>query len=120
MNPGPEDDAAGEVVRPFVVTRGRTRPVRPELRLETLVTAVRAAFGAPLDFERLRIVELCRFPRSVAEIAALLSLPLGVARVLVGDLAAEGHVHVHDHPYENAERPSIALLERVRDGLLRL
>jgi hypothetical protein len=90
------------------------------LRLETLVTAYPVALGAPLDFERRHIVELCRFPHSVAEIAALLQLPLGVARVLVADLAAERYVHVHDQPSEPAGRPSIALLERIRDGLLRL
>jgi hypothetical protein len=31
----------------------------------------------------------------VAEIAAHLSLPLGVARVLVGDLVVQGYVRVH-------------------------
>jgi hypothetical protein len=120
MNPEIEDAEGGEVVRPFILTCGRTRPVRPELRLETLVTAHPVASGSPLDFERRRIVELCRFPHSVAEIAALLALPLGVARVLVGDLAAERYLHVHNHTHEQAGIPSIALLKRIREGLLRL
>ncbi|GAA4863819.1 DUF742 domain-containing protein [Kitasatospora sp. NPDC048365] len=107
----------GEVVRPFVVTAGRTRPVREELRIETLVSAAPAALSAPLGFERHRIVELCQYPRSVAELAALLPVPLGVARVLVADLAAERYVTVHE---QLAGDPSVALLERIRDGLLRL
>jgi hypothetical protein len=107
----------GEVVRPFVMTSGRTRPVLGELRIETLVSAAPAALGAPLGFERHRIVELCQDPRSVAELAALLPVPLGVARVLVADLAAERYVQVHER---SAQDVSVALLERVRDGLLRL
>ncbi|WP_354642251.1 DUF742 domain-containing protein [Kitasatospora camelliae] len=119
MNRGGGEDGyeTGEVVRPFVVTAGRTRPVREELRIETLVSAAPAALAAPLGFERHRIVELCQYPRSVAELAALLPVPLGVARVLVADLAAERHVRIHD---QLAGDPSIALLERIRDGLLRL
>ncbi|GAA0669654.1 DUF742 domain-containing protein [Kitasatospora atroaurantiaca] len=112
---GGEEYETGEVVRPFIVTAGRTRPVSEELRLETLVSAPPSALTAPLGFERHRIVELCQYPRSVAELAALLPTPLGVARVLVADLAAERYVRIH-----LAESPSVALLERIRDGLLRL
>lgn len=119
---GSEDSyETGEVVRPFVLTSGRTHPVRPELRLETLVTALPAALVAPLGFERRQIVALCQYPHSVAEIAALLPVPLGVARVLVGDLAAERYVRIHHHAVEpDRGAPSVAVLQRVRDGLLRL
>jgi hypothetical protein len=110
-----EEYETGEVVRPFIVTAGRTQPVQEELRIETLVSAPPSALSAPLNFERHRIVELCQYPRSVAELAALLPTPLGVARVLVADLAAERYVRVH-----GVESPSVALLERIRDGLLRL
>ncbi|MFC9327178.1 DUF742 domain-containing protein [Kitasatospora sp. NPDC057015] len=112
---GGEEYETGEVVRPFVVTAGRTRPVGGELRLETLVSAPPSALTAPLGFERHRIVELCQYPHSVAELAALLPVPIGVARVLVADLAAERYVRVHP-----ADDPSVTLLERIRDGLLRL
>ena len=114
----------GAVVRPFVVSAGRTRPVRAELdlRLETLVSAVPAGLYAPLGFEHRRIVELCQYPRSVAEIAALLPVPLGVARVLISDLAAGELVRIHTRTAGTAadDRPSVTLLERIRDGLLRL
>ena len=41
------------------------------------------------------MLDLCREPRSVAELAARAGVPLGVARVLVGDLAAAAAVSVH-------------------------
>ncbi|WP_405891434.1 DUF742 domain-containing protein [Streptomyces sp. NBC_00133] len=120
MNPAEDAFETGEVVRPFIVTRGRTRPVSNQLRLETLVSAAPAAMTAPLDFERQAIVELCQYPRSIAEIAALLPVPVGVARVLVADLSMDSHVRVHSHLCGHDDRPSVALLERIRDGLLRL
>jgi hypothetical protein len=55
-------------------------------------------------------VRLCQRPMSLAEIAAALGLPLGVARVIVGDLAAAGHVGLS----EPAELPT-ATIERMRD-----
>src|SRR4051812_23127055 len=94
----PTSSADGEeaVVRPFFVTGGRTRPLHDGLRIETLVTAPPAALHAPLRFESRRIVELCQQPRSVAEVAVGLGVPLGVARVLVADLVTEGYVNCHD------------------------
>ena len=67
-------------------------------------------------------MELCQYPHSVAEIAALLPVPLGVARVLIGDLAAGRLVQVHVRAAGTTadDRPSVTLLERIRDGLLRL
>ncbi|WP_371502670.1 DUF742 domain-containing protein [Kitasatospora sp. NBC_00374] len=112
-----EEFETGEVVRPFIVTGGRTRPVQEDLRIETLVSALPSALAAPIGFERHRIVELCQYPHSVAELAALLPVPLGVARVLVADLAAERYVRVHP---QAAGDVTVALLERIRAGLLRL
>ena len=98
------------VVRPFIVTGGRTRPLRDDLRIETLVRATPAALTAPLRFEEHATVRLCQQPLSLAEISAVLGVPLGVARVVVGDLAAAGHVSVS----EPAELP-LAAIERMRD-----
>ena len=97
-------------VRPFILTGGRTQPLHEGLRVETLVHAQPGTLFAPLQFERRRIVELSQTPRSVAEIASALKVPLGVARVLVADLAASGLVSVH----QQAETP-IQLIERVLD-----
>ncbi|REE97057.1 DUF742 domain-containing protein [Thermomonospora umbrina] len=120
MSGGPSasnGDDGGHFVRPFVVTGGRTRPTDERLRVEALITALPAALSAPLSFERRRIVELsCRRPLSVAELAALLGVPLGVARVLIADLIAERLVTVHD-PVGLSDLPSRALLERIREGV---
>lgn len=109
------------VVRPYTWTRGRTAPVL-DLAVETLVsTSEKLADPATLPSEEYRaIAELCRDPRSVAEVAALLSLPLGVARVLLADLADNGLVVVHRNARSPGDRPDMALMERVLSGLRRL
>ena len=113
----PEADA-DDVVRPFILTGGRTRPINERLlRVESLVTTSPGALSAPLGFERRHIVVICQRPLSVAEIANSLKLPIGVARVLIGDLAAEGFVTVHDDPLGARGIPSREILERIRDGV---
>ncbi|WP_232665313.1 DUF742 domain-containing protein [Pseudonocardia sp. TRM90224] len=104
-------------VRPYVFTGGRTKP-RFDLAIEALVTAVAAPPGPPRTMEQDEVVRLCGEARSVAEIAALMRVPLGVARVLIGDLAMAGLVEVHSAPGEKG--PDLALLERVLSGLRRL
>jgi Protein of unknown function (DUF742) len=93
-----------------LVTGGRTRPVQDGLHVETLVSALPAALHAPLKFERSRIVELCQTPRSVAEIAVALAVPLGVARVLIADMATAGFVTIQDSPTITSD-----MIERIRD-----
>ncbi|MBP2368195.1 DUF742 domain-containing protein [Pseudonocardia parietis] len=111
--------AASTPVRPYVLTGGRTR-VRTELRLETLVSARPVRGAAPVDTaEKAAVLGICSRPRSVSEVAALVGVPLGVARVLIDDLATEGRVAVHG--VSSAEDgPGPALLERVLSGLRRL
>ena len=55
-----------------------------------------------------------------AEVAALLSLPLGVARVVLGDMAGLGVVTVHQTASSAGSGPDLALMERVLSGLRRL
>ncbi|MFC7644471.1 DUF742 domain-containing protein [Streptosporangium lutulentum] len=62
---------------------------------------------------------LVRQVRSVAEISAMLRIPLGVTRILVADMAAEGLVQLHQ-PQLDAGKPDLNLLERVLSGLRRL
>jgi hypothetical protein len=101
------DDA---FLRPFILTEGRTHPLQDGLRIETQVVATPAALSAPLRHERRRIVELCQRSLSIAEVAAGLGVPLGVARVLVADLATENLVTLR----EPAELP-FHVIERIRD-----
>ena len=56
----------------------------------------------------------------MAEIAAHLRLPLGVVRVLIGDMASLGLVMIHQSGLVMGDRPSLAFLERVLSGLRRL
>jgi hypothetical protein len=114
-------DGAGHepdpVVRPFILTGGRTRPVDTRLRVETLVAASPAALAAPLSLERLRIVRMCQRPLSVAEIAHGLNAAIGVARVLVADLLIDRLVTIHEIAALDDPHRALALLERVRDGV---
>jgi uncharacterized protein DUF742 len=110
------DEEPGPLVRPFIVTGGRTRPTDERLRVETLVTAAPAALSAPLGFERRHIVEICQRPLSIAEIANSLGAPIGVVRVVIADLIAERYVTVEE-PLNLHDSPSVSLLERIRDGV---
>jgi hypothetical protein len=116
MSP-PGTDGAGLRVRPYAMTGGRTRS-KTELAIETIL--VRTAAGdvraERMSMERGDILRLCREPSSVAEISAHLHLPLGVARVLAGDLCDEGFLDFN-REHATSERPSLRLLERVFDGL---
>jgi hypothetical protein len=70
--------------------------------------------------EHRSIAGLCLDTRSVAEVAAHLRLPLGVARVLIGDMAGMGLVLIHQSGMVVGDRPSIEFMERVLSGLRRL
>jgi Protein of unknown function (DUF742) len=114
-------DNSGEssrLVRAYAVTGGRTRSTYDDLEIETLVsTTFRGEASAlSLGLEERAIVMLCRDVLSIAEISARLDRPLGVAKVLIGDMADELLVIVH-RPATSGARPDLALLERVLNGL---
>ena len=113
-------DETSALVRPYAVTGGRTKP-RYQLQIEAMVAAshYEARDLSVLSPECQAILGFCRDWRSVAEISAVLRMPLGVARVLIADMAMEGLVRVHQ--IDHAEgRPDINLLERVLSGLRKL
>lgn len=103
-------DSDEEFLRAYVVTGGRTTPVVDGLRIETLVHASPAALSAPLQLEQLTVVRLCQRPCSIAEIGAALHVPVGIAKVIVSDLAAGGFVTVRTSP-----DLSVSTIERIRD-----
>ncbi|MFE6833387.1 DUF742 domain-containing protein [Streptomyces sp. NPDC057705] len=109
-------------VRPYSLTGGRTRFTQV-LNVETFVAALDTKVSEPRKPDRTpempAIVEVCRRMRTIAEIAALLKLPLGVVRVLVSDLADQGRIRVYGTGHGTG-RPERALLERVLSGLRRL
>ncbi len=110
----------GSLVRPYTKTGGRTRSDY-DLAIEALVsTSDRGRTEAAVRPEHRSICGLCLDTRSVAEVAAHLRLPLGVARVLIGDMAGMGLVSIHQSGMVVGDRPSIEFMERVLSGLRRL
>jgi hypothetical protein len=114
----PADD--DRVVPVYAFTQGRTRSAGRDLPLEAVVTAAKAGrrHGAPLQTESLAIVSMCSRPLSLAEIGAALRVPVGVARVLVGDLVNAGYLvaHLPQHTTHGGG-PTQAILGRLLDGL---
>ncbi|KIF67800.1 hypothetical protein HY68_02725 [Streptomyces sp. AcH 505] len=110
------------LVRPYAMTGGRTRP-RYQLAIEALVstTADPSRLQGQLP-EHQRICRLCFEIKSVAEVSALLSIPLGVTRILVADLAEAGLVAIHQPGGDESAggQPDVTLLERVLSGLRKL
>lgn len=115
----PEDDE-DFLVRPYAVTKGRTKP-RYHLEIEAMVAAAHYEAGdlSRLSPEYQAILDFCRDWRSVAEVSAVLRMPLGVARILITDMAAEGLVRIHQLNHDQG-RPDVKLLERVLSGIRRL
>jgi hypothetical protein len=111
--PGPDHRR----VRPYAMTGGRTRPTHDDLEIEALVSTTSVGQPTPkLTVEQRAIAALCHDLLSIAEVAAKLHLPLGVIRVLVGDMADE-HLVIVYRPAHAGDHPDRALLERVLYGL---
>lgn len=109
------DDRDGDdhvVVRPYLLTGGRTTAALP---IETVVTTAREPEpGSGLATEQRAILGLCVTPSAVAEVSAHLHLPLGVARVLVADLVDDGWLWASKTA---GDHPEIDLVERLISGL---
>jgi hypothetical protein len=117
---GAGEQPGARFVRPYTVTSGRTRSRGDDLLpLETLVVSspssrVRAGALAPVPRQ---VVDLCATAHSIAEISAILDLPLGSVRVVVGDMAVDEFVEIHRPQSSDFDGPDIQLLERVLNGL---
>jgi hypothetical protein len=112
------DDAAGPLVRPYAVTRGRTRSPQTELEMITLVVALQPpdhSATARLDPEHIEILARCQRPTSVAEISAALQLPLSVVKILISDLIERQLVI-----FRAAVSPDLHVLQAVINGIRRL
>jgi hypothetical protein len=115
----PDDQPASDLrrVRPYAMTGGRTRPTHDDLEIEALVSTTSVGEQTPkLTVEQRAIAALCHDLLSIAEVSARLHLPLGVVRILVGDMADEHLVMVY-RPAQAGDRSDLALLERVLYGL---
>jgi hypothetical protein len=120
-----DDEPTGALVRPYAVTGGRTRP-RVEIAIEALIETTSRGRSRNDGFSQVRewqyIVTLCDGRlQSLAEISAKMQLPLGVARVLVADMAADGTVAVYEPTaLDGNDAVGTELLERVLSGLRKL
>ncbi|MGC4810022.1 DUF742 domain-containing protein [Micromonospora sp. DT228] len=121
--PGPQhewlDGEAGPVVRPYTLTKGRVRGAADGFDLVAFVLAesdVDATGHPHLLPEHRRLIALALRPVSVAELAAELDLAVGVVRVLLDDLLAEGLVAVHEPPAAGI-LPDDDILKAVVSGL---
>ena len=113
----PDPRPSSRIVRPYVLTQGRTKAPESTYGLEAQVRALvpPSKLDRAATPEARRIVELCQTSTSVAEVAARMSLPLGVTRVLMGDLVSVGALAVDVGAPDAAN--DVALLERLLDGI---
>ena len=90
------DAEAGPVVRPYALTRGRSRHSGEAFDLVATVTATRIGVADPtaLAPEHLSVLQLARAPTTVVDIASDVDLPLGVVRILLADLRELGLVTI--------------------------
>lgn len=116
--PAEEQVAAARFVRPYTITAGRTQtavdlPMEATLRVQPRD----ASAAADLSVGALQVLELCD-RRSVAEVSAHAHLPIGVVRVLLGDLVQQGFVRVLATITETSSKDErIELIERTLRGL---
>ncbi|MFF2200546.1 DUF742 domain-containing protein [Streptomyces sp. NPDC058145] len=117
------DGEAGPLVRPYAMTGGRTQPGPSGVSFD-LIALVTLDPAAPamdddtvLGPEHRALIGLCRLEtQSVAELAAGADLPVGVVRVLLGDLLELGRVTV-SRPVPPAHLPDERVLREVIEGL---
>ncbi|SDT71115.1 DUF742 domain-containing protein [Actinoplanes derwentensis] len=115
-------DPRGNLVRPYAVTRGRTEPIR-DIPIEAVLIAGPEAVQESrfAGHDKYRIAVLCE-PKalSLAELAAFTRLPLGVARVLVADMVADGLLELHSAAPKTGFTERMDMLGRVLGGLRNL
>jgi hypothetical protein len=104
-----------DLVRPFVMTGGRTRSRRTDLRVETLVQRRGTQVPVTLPAEQRALLDHSEQPVSVAELAAGLGLVVGVACVLVNDLLDAGLIEVFDSDAANIDLDTLnAMVNKIR------
>ncbi|MGW0827662.1 DUF742 domain-containing protein [Streptomyces sp. NPDC002845] len=116
---GEWEPEAPELVRPYVITKGRGLPDEEQLSLITLVTAAADDHRRParLSPEEQNLLDICSAGYlTVAEIAGHTRLPLGVVKILLSALAEGGHLLTRP-PVARAALADREILEEVLNGL---
>jgi hypothetical protein len=115
------DRDAGPVVRPYALTGGRTRPRGESFDVLATVTAaidVRSIDRMLLEPEQAQVMQQCRIPVPVADLASDLDLPLGVVRILLSDMRERGLITISKPARTGLADPKV--LKDVADALRRL
>lgn len=114
-------DAAGaadvddELVRGFMLTRGRTRTAVQELPIETVLSAVLSPHPRTVACRRehQRVCDLLIGPMSIAEVSAHLMIPLRAAVVISSEMVAAGLLTAGT----TVDSSDIDLLHKIRTAL---
>jgi hypothetical protein len=106
------------LVRPYALTGGRTR-TSSTLDYHTQVVTIPDVWTPVVHTLDRSILDLCRVPQAVAEVAHHIRIPLVVAKVRLDDLAAAGLILVGGGTHTDG-RPNLDMLERVLAGIRRL
>ncbi|QKV94540.1 DUF742 domain-containing protein [Streptomyces sp. NA02950] len=115
--PEEQEPESARLVRPYVITNGRGRLDNDQFNLITLVTASDQVRPGHLDPEKRRLLDLCGGGYlSVAEIAGHMGLPIGIVKILLSDLSADGYLLTRA-PAPPAQLVDVSLLQEVLDGL---
>ncbi len=113
---GAEQERAARFVRPYTITAGRTRG-NVDLPMEATLRRVPAGDDSTLSPAARQVLDACD-TRSVAEVSAMVSMPLGVVRVLLSDLVEQGFVQVQATLTDSSSIDErIELIERTLSGL---
>jgi Protein of unknown function (DUF742) len=103
------------LIRPFIITGGRTSTSRPDLRWETLVETLADRVRLAKTTEQRTLLSLSARPVSIAELSAYMHLPSQVVTVLVGDLLDVGAIRIHQTDPVQVELSALTrMIERVR------
>ncbi|MFJ2439720.1 MULTISPECIES: DUF742 domain-containing protein [unclassified Streptomyces] len=108
-------------MRPYVITKGRSRPSRNTVGVETLLIVADPPRELPVvaTREERALVRMCEQLLSLVEAAAHLGLPVSLVKVLASDLVDSGHLSARSG-VPQAVLPASQLLKEVLDGLRRL
>jgi hypothetical protein len=112
------DSEAGPVVRLYALTKGRTLPnggASFGLIDVVVATGERPSEHFRLGPEHRRILGVCRRPIPIVDLTSEIDLPLGVVRVLLGDLTGEGLLRIISAQQQPV--PDQSLLRMVLNGL---
>ena len=112
------DDEAGPLVRPYAIVQGRTESATDRFDLITIVSSVPSLYvQSDMEPEHQKVLFACKGAISVVDLAYEVRLPIGVVRVLLGDLLDRNMITIRQPGPVNNQRHSRHTLKEVLDGL---